>query len=86
MVPMATREKSARNRAAADYLKSIKSVQHPRITTDELADRLGMSRDTLNRQLNNRAQINVDDFISIAGALGVSGRDALRALGEIVVD
>jgi hypothetical protein len=81
---MATREQSARNRAAADYLQSLKSVQHPRVSIEQLSEMSGVPYETLKRQLTNRAKITMDDFANVAIALGVEPGAALSALSEIV--
>jgi transcriptional regulator with XRE-family HTH domain len=79
---MATREKSARNGAAAAYLRGLKAES--RKTLNEIADESGINFETLRRQLNNQAVISLDDFLKIAVALGHSETEALSALAEKV--
>lgn len=79
---MATREKSARNDAAARYLSGLKATK--RVTLPQLAEKTGINVETLKRQLRNRAVITLDDFAIIATSLGESEEDALVALSKVV--
>jgi transcriptional regulator with XRE-family HTH domain len=79
---MATREKSARNGAAAAYLRTLRAES--RRTLQETAVDSGINFETLRRQLNNQAVISLDDFLRIAVALGQTESEALSALAEKV--
>lgn len=79
---MATREKSARNGAAAAYLRTLKAEN--RKTLKEIAAESGVNWETLRRQLNNQAVISLDEFLRIAVALGKTDAEALSALAEKV--
>lgn len=79
---MSTRDKGARNGAAADYIRGLKAAQ--KLTTRELAEASGVPYEMLVRILGNRAAITLDHFADLANALGVSDEDSAAALRKIV--
>lgn len=83
---MPTRDKSARNGAAASYLRGVKASRLEKITYEDISEKTGITVDTLKRLMRNRSEFKVEDFLSIANALGVSDAEALRALAEVVGD
>lgn len=87
-VHMATREQSARNKVAVEYLRTIwgAKIESERITFPEIATRTGLSLDRVNRLMNNRAELSVRLFVDIAEALGVAPADAFESLGKIARD
>ena len=78
---------SARNEAAANYLRGVKASKSPRVTNEMVADATGIDLEQVKRLLTNRAMFQMDDFSSIAEALGLDPADALRgAYSQIVSD
>ena len=82
---MATsREKSARNGAAAGYLRTLRVTPTPKITYRQIEERSGIPFETVKRLMNNKSGFTMDSFLAIAGALGADDATALRALSQIV--
>lgn len=73
-----------RNAAAASYLRGVQASSLHKITYEQIADRTGITFDTMKRLMTNRSNFTVDQFLSIAEALGVDDATALRALADIV--
>jgi transcriptional regulator with XRE-family HTH domain len=85
MGAVATREKSPRNGAATQYLRTLKAPQIG-LTYEDIAERSGVPLDTVKRLMTNRADFTVDTFLALANALGATDEEAFTALAEISRD
>lgn len=83
VVAMPTERRSARNGAAADYLRGLKKIG---VTNKDIADGSNIPFDTVNKLMTNRSDFTMDQFLAIAQYLGVDDATALRTLSEIVRD
>lgn len=80
------REKSARNSAAASYLQTVRIAPRPKVTYGQIAERTGIPIYTVKRLMTNSSEFTIDQFLTIAEALGVDDATALDALAKIVKD
>lgn len=64
-----TRE-SARNLAAVEYIRELKTNKRPRMSEAKLAEATGINEHTVKRLLNNKADLTLDQFVSLVEALG----------------
>ena len=79
------REKSERNGAAVNYLQSVR-IKRPKVTYAQISERTGIHLDTVKRLMTNSAEFSIDQFLSIAEALGEDNATALNSLAKIVKD
>lgn len=86
VLPMATRDKSARNGQVASYLRSIKAADLSAPSYPQIAATTGIDVETVKRLMTNKADFTADRFLLIANALGVSDAEAYMALGKIVLE
>ena len=78
---------SARNKAAVDYLREVKTNLQPRVTNEQIAEQTGIKLDQVKRLLTNKATFSIDEFVAIAVALNLDPVVALReSLGKVVVE
>jgi hypothetical protein len=84
MAPIRTTN-SKRNKAAASYLRGVKASADPRITTPQLAELSGVPFERLKRLLGNQMIMTMDDFSSVAEALGLDPGQALREANAKVI-
>lgn len=64
-----TRE-SARNLAAVEYIRELKTNKKPRMTEAKLAEATGINEHTVKRLLLNKSDMTLDQFVSLVEALG----------------
>ena len=73
---------------ATDFAQVGANIQEKlnekRMTQQNLADALGISKQVMNKIIKGSKAINVNELVRIADSLGISADELLRAAGESI--